>query len=52
MTPATRIAALKKANMFTVLAGYEDYIVEDTNRLNRELDEVSVVLVLLETPFT
>ncbi|XP_055331418.1 neprilysin-4-like [Paramacrobiotus metropolitanus] len=42
MTPTTRINALQKADLFTVLAGYEDYIVDDSDRLNREHAEFAV----------
>ena len=40
MTNATKSAALKKANQFTALIGYDDYLADNISKLNEEYEKV------------
>lgn len=41
MTQATRANALNKTTLFTVLTGYDDFIVDDSDKLNQIYETVS-----------
>ena len=43
MTHETRLRALQKAENFAVLIGYDDYIVDDSDKLNAEHADVSPI---------
>jgi predicted metalloendopeptidase len=49
MSYQTRLAALQKAESFTALVGYDDYIVDDSARLNKEHEEVTEIVVDFST---
>ena len=44
MTHETRLRALQKAENFAVLIGYDDYIVDDSDKLNAEHADVSPII--------